>query len=623
MSARLKKATAAPRRTVAELDQLLLETRAEQAATAEILDIINHSSGDPAPVFDAILERAMRLCEAPFGGLVVPDDEFIRYVAIRNAPKPFADFLTRERVRLKTMLGLNVLKGMVLHVADLSQSEAYRRRIPVTVSAVEDGGIRAVLCVPLMRDGGLIGAFTLYRQEVRPFTDREIALAWSFAAQAAIAMENARLIDEINSRNRDLTQSLERQTATSEILGAIAAAPGDAKGTLRKIAETTARLFRAAGVSFRIAEGDEFKLSIGVGRGAEQVSTQLYADPTSRPKVGGHHLPGAVIRENRQINIPDLDHLDPEFADWPGTLVARDAGIRTVVGSPLRAEGRAIGALIVYRDVPRPFEPVELQLLQSFADQAVIAIENARLLTELQTRTADLQESLTYQTATSDVLKVISRSTFDLQPVLDTLVKTAGHLCVADAGALSLREGDTFRYLASIENGQLWRALAGRSFTPGRETVAGRVILEGKAVHIADAREAPELHRHPGRTAPGEARTELNEAHSALGVPMLREGEIIGVLTLTRNHVEPFTERQIDLVRTFADQAVIAIENARLLTELRESLEQQQAIAEVLQAINASPGNLAPVFEAILEKAHTLCGASRGALFIIEGDTIR
>src|SRR5262249_16537083 len=240
-----------------------------------------------------------------------------------------------------------------------------------------------------------------------------------------IAIENARLLSELRA-------SLERQTATSDILRAIAASPGDADGSLRKIAETTARLFGAAGVSFRIAEGDHFKLSVGVGQGAEQISAKLYNDPVKSPTVSGRNLAGTVVRENRQIHLRDLDHLDPEQADWPGVILARSVGIRTMVGTPLRAEARAIGALMVYRNELQPFALDELELLQSFADQAVIAIENARLLSELRARTDDLTESLEQQTATSDVLGVISSSPGHLESVFNSMLENANRICGAD-----------------------------------------------------------------------------------------------------------------------------------------------------------------------------------------------
>ena len=241
---------------------------------------------------------------------------------------------------------------------------------------------------------------------------------------------------------RELSESLEQQTATSDILRAIAAAPGDADGTLRKIAETTARLFGAVGVSFRVAEGDEFKLSVGVGQGAEQIGTKLFDDPTKRPKVHGRNLPGSVVRENRQINIPDLDHLDHEQAEWPGLAVARSAGIRTMVGTPLRTEGRAIGALMVYRNVLQPFDLAELQLQQSFADQAVIAIENARLINETR-------EALEQQKASGEVLSVISGSVADASPVFDRILDGCERLVAFERAAIFLVDAEDQVQLAT------------------------------------------------------------------------------------------------------------------------------------------------------------------------------
>ena len=468
-----------------------------------------------------------------------------------------------------------------------------------------------VVPIQALRAGAArIGSGDLSQRIAIKTGDEVEALADQFNDMAGRLQESyAGLERKVEQRTQELRESLEGQTATSDILRAIAASPGDAEGSLRKIAETTARLFGAAGVSFRIAEGEAFKWSVGVGQGAEQITTSLYDDPALRPTVGGRNLPGTVVRENRQVHLPDLDHLDDEFADWPGPPVARRAGIRTMVGTPLRTKGSAIGAFAVYRNVPQPFEPAELQLLQSFADQAVIAIENARLLTELR-------ESLAQQTATADVLGVINASGGDLQPVFEAMVEKARRLCEADAGHLALPVGDDYRSVAvSAMSTEMTELIQSISYAPGRGTAVGRALAERRPVQISDIGADNE---HAGREA-----AHKGFIRTILSVPLLRGGEAIGAFGLSRQRVEPFTEKQIELVKNFAAQAVIAIENARLLTELRETLEQQTATADVLRVISSSPGDLAPVFASILDNATRICQARFGSLFLRQGEALR
>ena len=450
------------------------------------------------------------------------------------------------------------------------------------------------------------------------WNSRKVAVKRVRPARAALKAE----ISASSDLQQELAEARERLTATSDILRAIAASPPDAEGSLRNIAETSARLFGAVGVSFRIAEGDVFKLSVGVGQGAEQVGTDLYADPAKRPTVRGRNLPGTVIRENRQIHLSDLDHLDAEFADWPGPPVARRAGIRTMVGTPLRTGGRAIGALIVYRNVLQPFEPAELQLLQSFADQAVIAIENARLFEAEQQRTHELTELLEQQTATSDVLRVISSSPGDLDPVFTSMLENAVRICGAAFGIIYRIEGGAPRVAATINVPPAFaNARRAASPTHGSKTITGRMLATKSVVHVADGAEleAYTKDREPSVVAA----IELGGVRTVLAVPLLKDNELIGSFALYRQEVLPFTDKQIALVTSFASQAVIAIENARLLTELRELLAQQTATSEVLQVISSTPGDLPPVFASMLENAVRICGATFGTIYRADSDGLQ
>jgi two-component system, NtrC family, sensor kinase len=532
--------------------RLINETREaleQQTATAEVLQVINASPGHLAPVFDAMLEKAMRLCEASFGNLQTYDGEKFHIVAVRGPELPLSDWPNRGSTIERFVHGEDLVQ-----ISDISQDEAYRAGHPGR-RALVDAGFRNLLGVALRKEQALLGALHIYRTEVRPFTDKQIALLQSFAAQAVIAIENARLLDELQARTRDLEESLEYQTATSDVLNVISRSTADVQPVLDTVAETAVRLCGADLASITMREGEVYRY---VASSFSEADAEWWAALRQRTIVPGRDsMAGRVALEGRVEQIADVS-AEPDYA----VREAVTAGLRTTLGVPLLREGAVLGVIGLGRYRVEPFSERQIELVRTFADQAVIAMENARLLGELQARTADLEESLEYQTATSDVLNVISRSTADIQPVLDAVTETAARLCASDTATILMRTGDAYRPVTNYGDDDKFRAISLQlTIVPGRQSVAGRVALEGGVVHVADILADPD-YAWPENVAAGR--------RTMLGVPLLRDSQPIGVIALSRKRVEPFTERQIELIRTFADQAVIAIENARLLDEIRQ-----------------------------------------------------
>ena len=553
---------------IADVQQLIQERDAaldQQAATSEILEVISRSTGDLQPIFAAILQNAVRLCDASFGDIYSWERDALHLLASYNSPPAFAEERRRSQ-RIPPSPDSPTTRILAtkspVHIADLTKDGAYvEKRSQASIAAVELGGVRSFLGMPMLKENELIGILFLNRQFVRPFTDKQIDLVKNFAAEAVIAIENARLLNE-------LRQSLEQQTATSQVLQVISSSPGDLQHVFATMLENATRICEAKFGALYLSEGDGFR------------ATAMHNAPPAyeEARAGVLHPPPSTslwraANTKQAVQIADV-RSERGYVERDPFVVSAVAlgGYRSVLSVPMLHEDELVGVITIFRQEVRPFTDEQISLVQNFAAQAVIAIENARLLNELR-------QSLEQQTATSDVLKAISRSTFDLQKVLDTLVASAAKLCRAESASITLPKGGRYHRVASYGLSPKFKEFLDRHpLSVDRGSVVGRVVLAGRTVQIEDVQADPEFTFTEG--------ARLSETRTALGVPLLREGSPIGALALARHAVEPFTDRQIELLETFADQAVIAIENARLLSELHERTDQLAAQSQELAKLN-------------------------------------
>ena len=589
----------------------LTEALQQQTATADVLKVISRSAFDLGAVLDTLIASACRLCNAEMGLIFLLREGLFSPEASYGTPPGYLEFMRTHPITpgRETFTGRAALTKAVVNVADALEDKEF------TFSEARDrAGYRAMLAVPLLRQGEVIGVFAMPRRTPGAFSDKQVELVQTFADQAVIAIENVRLFEEVQQRTREATEALEYQTATSDVLGVISRSPTDVQPVFNMIAQSAARLCEAQFCFVYRYDGE--LLHFVAHHGITEESVEIVRNTFPVAPTRGSAAERAILYLD-VAQIPDLT-LDSEFTH---RAAAAFSGLRSAVAVPMLRDGLPIGCIAVGRAETGLLAGKQVELLKTFADQAVIAIENVRLFDEVKARTAELSESLQQQTATADVLKVISRSAFDLQNVLDTLAESAAHLCDADIADFYRLVDDGFQWTTTFSRDpEAAPAHTKIMRQPGRGSVSGRVLLEQKTVHVPDFEADPEF------TFTEVARQ--RGVRCILGVPLLRGTELMGLLLVMRKAPGPFSPKQIELVETFADQAVIAIENVAAVrgsagadgggSAKRCSSRLPQR--DVLKAISRSTFDLQPVLDTLVASAARLCDADKGVIFKRDGE---
>jgi signal transduction histidine kinase len=547
-----------------ELKRLLAERTAERdealahrAAASEVLQVVGHSMADAQPVFERIVDSIERLLDhKQIAIYLTPGDGLLHMAARRGTNVELMDRIYPRLVE-QTAAPAVIEARQQLYIADALHGTDVPDSIRAVAKAV--GNYSDVL-TPLLWEGRGVGLIAVTREPNVPFSERELSLLRTFADQAVIAIENARLSSETR-------EALERQTATADVLKVIASSPSNLEPVFEAIAKRSNRLLDGHSTAvWRFVEDLSHLVAF--------TSTDPVGDRALRalsPLRMGQNPALDAIRRSEVVHIPDTESIQLSMPKDGADVVrdvARARGYRSQLMAPLVSEGKAVGWISITRREPGGFAPKDVQLLRTFADQAVIAIENARLFSEVQAKTRDLEESLQQQTATAEVLQIISSSPSDLAPVFDNMLENATRVCGAEFGSMNLLEDDFARQVA-LYNAPVAFAAArvNKVYRPHPQSSLGIAIHTKQVVHVADLRTTAAYREHWPNTV---ELVDLGGARTVVVVPLLREDEVIGVITIFRQEIRPFEDKQIELVRNFARQAVIAIENARLLGELRQ-----------------------------------------------------
>ncbi len=625
---------------IAPIDQKLIETFATLAAIAidktlqnknldlssaredasrEILEAISQSRADETPVFEAILENAQTLCNAPKSALVLatPDDAVQHLAAHRNMPPAGVELYHAGKMPVDASASYNgraIIEGRLIHFADMAQSDLYKAGAPVVRAMVDEAHIRSVLFAPLLHEGRAIGTICLIRHDIDPFTPAEIALVQTFAAQAVIAIQNVRQFREIQRR-------LEREAASRQILEVISQTRDDDLPVFHSILTNASRLCNAPLAFLCVADHDRQIVTIPANIGAREEFSALldkFEEPLSRTQL----VAVRPIHDGQVIRNSDIAD-DPVYyrdRDPRRVQMVEVEGARSVLAVPLMKDGKGLGVIVLYRREVSPFSDDDVDLIQTFAAQAVIAMENVRHFRELQTRTTEVTEALEYQTATSEVLGVISRSPNDLPPVLDAILQVASRICRPEYAFFAMLDETGERYrvaMSSNVNDSFLQFLDENPIKPEPGSCIGRTALTGETVYIRDTRNDP--------TYTWKEAAQIGDYLSTLGIPLVSKGVVVGVIVMAHRQVAAFSEKQVSLLETFASQAVIAINNTRLFKEVQdrtaevtEALARQTASSDILRVISGAHTDAKPVFDKIAETAVELLGCDGAAIAVCE-----